>query len=83
MRSQILLVKKGILCLCALKIYEQTFSARARSDAVGRRSFVVFFRSNAILQYFRADKPAGEVDERAWSGSKRYRSTIVHFEVKL
>lgn len=47
--------------------------------AVGRRSFRRFSLAliSAILQYFRADKPAGEVDERAWSGSKRYRSTIL------
>ena len=46
-------------------------------------SSLFFALISAILQYFRADKPAGEVDERAWSGSKRYRSTIVHFEVNL
>ena len=46
-------------------------------------SSLFFALISGILQYCRADKPAGEVDERTRSGSKRYRSAIVHFEVKL
>ena len=65
--------------------YERTFRTRVQVLYSRSKEFLSLFFAliSGILQSFRADEPAGEVDERTRSGSKRYRSAIVHFEVKL